>query len=162
FFGYYLITVDPIGAVDASRVATGVLLAIAVVGLFRRRPRLAITLPAALVGSATVAAVLSALLWYRIAPDVVLRRYALNACRVGAHVGDVNAAGSHFVMALCLALGMAVAARRQAAVPWLVAAAGCAFGLWLSASRSAAGAAIIAVAAAAGWLATIRWRPRSK
>src|SRR5262249_17148273 len=38
----------------------------------------------------------------------------------------------------------------------------CAFGLWLSASRSAAGAAIIAVAAAAGWLATIRWRPRSK
>ena len=77
-------------------------------------------------------------------PPYALERYGRLGYRIGAHVSDVNAAGSYFAMMMCLALGMAMrdrGYRRAASGVALAAASG--IGLWLSESRSAMAAAAI-------------------
>ena len=66
--------------------------------LFRQRPTLAVTLPAALAASAAIAALLerAALARHRIAGGA--RALPAIGYRVSAHVADVNAAGSYFAM----------------------------------------------------------------
>ena len=74
-------------------------------------------------------------------------------------MADVNAAGSYFVMILCLALGMAVRATGWHRAPWLVAVLAAGVGLWFSESRTALAAAGIVITTAVASTALVRWRP---
>lgn len=160
--GTYFTTVDRIGVTDAAKLLEGIGLSAATILLMRRRPALAVQIPIVLAASSIVAALSAVLLWWGIAPDVVLERYARIGYRVSAHVSDLNAAGSYFVLVLCLALGMSLRDGGVRRGLWIFASAACAVGLWLSGSRSAVAAAVIIVAAAAVWSATVRWRAASR
>ena len=82
FYGYYL-TTDTSGWVDGARLLEGLALVAAVFSVLRRRPQLAVTLPAALAVSVTAAGLTSILLWFRIAPPVILQ--APRAHRLSIH-----------------------------------------------------------------------------
>ncbi|MCU1381464.1 MAG: hypothetical protein JWL71_161 [Acidobacteria bacterium] len=150
---YFFIT-DPIGFVDAARLLEGLGLAVATMMLFRRQPSLARTLPLALGMSAAGAALSSVLLSRGIGSAAALARYKLIGYRVSGHVGDVNAAGSYFALIGCLALGMAACERGRMRALWCALAAASGVGLWMSASRSALGAAAAVVIVAVTWAAT--------
>ena len=156
FHAYYLIE-DRIGFIDGARFVEGLALTVATVTLFRQRPQLAVRLPSVLAASATAAAMSSVLLWWGIAPAVILARYARIGYRVSAHA-DVNAAGSYFAMTLCLVLGMSVRAAGVRRVLWLVAALATGAGLWLSESRTALAAGTFVITLAVAWRGTIAWR----
>jgi len=155
YVAYYLVP-DRFGLVESARLVEGIATAAAAVILLRQRPRLAVTLPAVIVGSAAIAAGASVLLWYGIAPDPVLKRHALLGDRVSAHVADVNAAGSYFALAAGVAGGMAARARGRRRLPWAAGAVAVLAGLWLSGSRSAFAAAGLVGTAVAVWLGTTR------
>ena len=158
---YYLLP-DRIGLGAGARIIEGVAVAAAAVMLFRTRPRLAITLPAVLAGGGCIVAAASWLLWYGIAPAAILKQYAFNRYRVAAHVGDANAAGSHFAMLVCLTLGMILYARGRERAIWAVMFAANATALWLTASRSAVVAASLAVIVAAAWMISSRLKSRTQ
>ena len=73
-------------------------------------------------------------------PLVVFGRYFLTQ-RFNAHYGDLNAAGSYFVLALFPALGLAWRQTRR----WGVAAALVAASLWIAGSRAAFVAGLVAM-----------------
>ncbi len=154
---YYL--TDRIGSVDAARLLEGLGLALVTIGLFRRRPALAVQVPAVLAASAVCAAVAALAVWRGVGPADLLQRHAKIGYRVAAHVGDLNAAGSYFGMVLCLTVGMAGRERGTRRAMWLGAGAACALGLWLSASRTALASVGIVMALAAAWVVTRRWNP---
>lgn len=156
----YYIFPDRIGLGAGARILEGIAVAAAAVTFFRARPRLAVVLPAVLAGTGAVVAAASVLLWYGIAPAAILRQYATNRYRVTAHVGDANAAGSHFAMLTCLSLGMLLYARGRDRAIWLVIFAANAAALWLTASRSAVVAGVIALLAAAAWIVWSHLRSR--
>jgi O-antigen ligase len=158
----YFFVVDPIGVVDGARLIEGIGLAAATIILFRRRPSLAVTLPAALAASAAVAALSSVLLWRGIGTAAALARYRIIGFRVSGHVGDVNAAGSYFAMIACAALGMSLRERGFNRAIWIGLAAASGVGLWFSESRSAMGAAGLMIALAVTWAASSRLQPRSR
>src|SRR5262249_18742593 len=56
-----------------------------------------------------------------------------------------------------LALGMCMRETGNRRAAWLAAAGACAFGLWLTKSRSAEAALAIVLALALGWVATHEW-----
>jgi O-antigen ligase len=153
YFGH----TDPPGITEAAKMLEGLAVTMAGIELVRRRPALARSLPAALAFSAIIAAVSSALLWFGIAPDEILVRESRIGYRYAAHVADINAAGSQFVLVLCLALGMCMREKGNRRAVWLAAAAACACGLWLTGSRSAEAAGAISVALSLGWVATHEW-----
>jgi O-antigen ligase len=153
----YFSYADPPGITQAAKMLEYLAVATAGIELIRRRPALAASLPAALAASAVVAAAMSLLLWAGVAPHDVLEREARIGYRYAAHVGDINAAGSHFVVVLCLALGMSVREAGRRRRLWLVAAAACAFGLWMTASRTAEAALAIVVPLGMGWVVTHEW-----
>jgi len=159
---YFYPSANPLGLVDAARLVEMLALAAATVILLRERPRVAVLLPAVLVGSATIAAISSVLVWYRIGTASALARYAVNGYRISGHLADVNAAGSYFAMVICLAAGMAVRARGAARLPWLAAAVTIGIGLWFSESRSAFGSAGLAAAVALAAIATARLPRRGR
>src|SRR5262249_8411567 len=144
YFGH----ADAPGITEAAKMLEGMALTMAGIELVRRRPALARSLPSALALSATIAAASSALLWFCIAPDEILLRESRIGYRYAAHVADINAAGSHFVLLLCLALGMCMRETGNRRAAWLAAAGACAFGLWLTKSRSAEAALAIVLALA--------------
>jgi O-antigen ligase len=158
----YFFVLDRIGFVEGARLLEGLGLAAATVMLFRRSPTLANTLPRALASSAAAAALSSVLLWRGIGTAASLARYKMIGYRVSAHVGDVNAAGSYFVMILCLALGMAMRERGGRRTVWLCLAAASGAGLWFSESRSALGAAGAVVIVGATWMWSGRFNRRSR
>ncbi len=157
----YNIAEDRLGVTVGFRFIEGLAMAAAAVTLFRRRPRLAVLVPAVLAGGGVAAAAASWLLWYGIAPAAVLRDHARNGYRVAAHVADANAAGSAFAMLTSLSIGMALRARGRARVVWLAVAAVNASGVWLSASRTALVVTAAALIAIALWSAAARWRSRA-
>jgi O-antigen ligase len=157
----YNLADDPIGFAVGARLIEGVAIAAATVTLFRTRPRLAVVLPAALAASGCAAAIASVLLWYGKAPAAILRQLDANRYRIVAHATDANAAGSGFAMLVCLALGMALRARGRERPVWLALGAANAYGLWLTASRSAMAAAALGIVFMAAWLATTAARSRS-
>jgi len=158
YFGYG----DPTGVSDAARMLEGFALVGAAMALFRRRPGLAQSLPVVLALSAMVAALTSVLLWFGIGPQQILAREAIIGYRFSAHVIDLNAAGSHFAMILCLALGIAVRERGARRGFWTAAAAACAVGLWMTRSRSAEGAAGLVIPCALLWAMTTEWTRRKR
>jgi O-antigen ligase len=153
---------DRIGLGAGARIVEGIAMAAAAVTFFRARPRLAVALPAVLAGAGAVVAAASVLLWYGVAPADILRQYATNRYRVAAHVGDANAAGSHFAMLACLTLGMFLYARGRDRAIWLALFAANATALWLTASRSAVVAAALAVILAAAWIVSSRLKSRTQ
>ena len=157
YFGYR----DPTGISDVARMVEGFAIVGAVMALFRKKPGLATSLPTALALSAIAAAATSVLLWFGIGPAQVLAREAVIGYRFSAHVLDPNAAGSQFVLVLCLALGMALRDHGGRRAFWTVAAAACVVGLWMSRSRTAEAAAGLAIPAAFLWALTTDW-PRAK
>jgi O-antigen ligase len=158
----YFSYADPTGITQAAKMLEGLVIATAAIELFRHRPVLARWLPAAMATSAAVAALACVLLWFGIAPERVLARQGLiGGVRVAAHVADLNAAGTHFAMILCLSLGMSVRERGRRQGWWIAAAAACAVGLWMSRSRTAEAAALLVIPGAALWAATVSW-PRSR
>jgi len=153
YFGY----ADPTGVGDAARFIEGFAIVAATMELFRRKPGLARSLPVVLALSAIAAAATSVLLWLGVAPQKILEHEALIGYRFSAHVLDQNAAASHFVLVLCLALGIAMREGGRRRVFWVAAAAACALGLWMSRSRTAEAAAGLAIAAAFIWATTTEW-----
>jgi len=153
----YFSYADPPGITEAAKMLEGIAITMAGIELVRRRPGLATTLPTAVAVSAIVAAAASGLLWFGIAPDAILLQESRIGYRYAAHVGDINAAGSHFALVLCLALGMCVREKGSRRRLWFAAAGACAFGLWMTASRSAEAAAAITLSLALGWVATHEW-----
>ena len=85
-------------------------------------------------------------------PVATFIRY-LTTLRYNVHYLDVNAAGSYFVMALLVAVGVAIATRK---VRWVAAAALIATSLALSGSRAALLAGAVSTVAWSAW----RLRPR--
>jgi O-antigen ligase len=156
----YFSYADPTGITKAAMMLEGLTVAMATIALFRERPSLARSLPTALAASATVGALTSALLWFGIAPRPLLAQGRIGDVRLSAHTTDLNAAGTHFAMVLCLALGMTQRERGRRRSWWIAATAACAFGLWMSRSRSAEAAVVLVIPAAALWAATVSW-PRS-
>jgi O-antigen ligase len=153
YFGYG----DPTGISDIAMILEGFALVAAVMELFRWRPALARSLPVVLALSAIVAAATSVLLSFGIGPQQVLAREAAIGYRFAAHVIDLNAAGSHFAMILCLALGIAIRERGGWRGFWIAAAGACAAGLWMSRSRSAEAAAGLVVPLAFLWATSTAW-----
>lgn len=155
----YYLTGERIGFIAGAHVLEALALAAATVMLFRQHPRLAETLPATLVASAAVAAGASLLLYRGIAPAAAIARDARFGFRA-AHLPDVNAAGSYFGMALCLAIGMAARARGRTRMWWAAGAAAAFVGLRLTESRSAFYATATLVALGTAWAVTTRWPVR--
>ena len=159
FFHVYYLTGKRIGFIAGAHVLEALGLAAATVMLFRQHPRLAETLPAALVGSATAAAAASLLLYRGLGPAEAIARDARFGFRA-AHLPDVNAAGSYFGMALCLAIGMAARAGGRSRVWWAAGAAAAFVGLRLTESRSAFYATATIIALGMAWAVTTRWPAR--
>ena len=153
----YFSYADPTGVRDAARLLEGFALVAATMELFRRSPKLARSLPMALAWSAIVAAGTSVLLAFGIAPHTILEREAVIGYRFSAHVLDPNAAASHFVLVLCLVLGMALFETGRRRAFWIAAAAACFIGLWVTRSRSAEAAAGLVVPTAFLWALTTQW-----
>jgi len=152
--GSYLTFTDRIGIADAARLGEGLAIAAAAVELLRAQPAMAVRLPAVIASTATFAALTSVLLWFGLAPDHILRAHARIGYRVAAHVADLNAAGSYFVLVLCLALGTALRERGTRRVLWLLASFACAMGVWLAASRTAVAAAVVTIVMSIAWAST--------
>jgi O-antigen ligase len=160
--GRYFAYGDPTGYSDAARMIEGFALVCAAMELIRRRPSLARSLPVALATSAMIAAAATVFLWFGIGPKQILSREAAIGYRFAAHVLDLNAAGSHFAMVLCLALGIAMRERGRRRAFWIFASAACAFGLWMSGSRSGEAAAGLVIPAAFLWMMTGEWPRRRR
>ncbi len=154
----YYTAIDRSGVIEGAKLAEGLGLAAATIVLFRRRPALAVQIPAVLGASAFCAAVAGLLVWQGVGPLSLLQEQARTGYRA-SHIGDMNAAGSYFVMTLCLALGMSVRERGTGRALWLAAVVACAIGLWLTTSRTAFASAGIVLPLAAAWIATWRWKP---
>jgi hypothetical protein len=92
---------------------------------------------------------------------VLARQRLIGDARLAAYVGDLNAAGTHFAMILCLSLGLSIRERGRWRGVWMAASVACGVGLWLSASRTAEGAAGLLIPTVALWAATVGW-PRTR
>jgi len=153
--GAYFLFIDRIGFVDAARIAEGLGLAAATLYLFRRRPMLAVWLPAALCIGGLLAAATTMLVANRVGPQSLLNAYH-HLGRPG-FIFDVNAAASYFTMVLALAIGMAGRARtHRSRTAWIACAAAASAGLWFSQSRSANAAVVITAAGMTAWFVSRR------
>jgi hypothetical protein len=162
FFMYYYPSENPLGLIDAARFAEGLALVAATVMLVRQCPRLVVTLPVALVASATAGALSSVLLWRHVGVASALARVVKNGYRISGHLADPNAAGSYFGLIVVLAAGMAIRARGAARLPWIAATLLIAVGLWFSESRSAFGAVALVAAIALAATLTSRLSPEAR
>ena len=162
FFMYYYPSENPLGLIDAARFAEGLALVAATVMLVRQCPRLVVTLPVALVASATAGALSSVLLWRHVGVASALARVVKNGYRISGHLADPNAAGSYFGLIVVLAAGMAIRARGAARLPWIAATLLIAVGLWFSESRSAFGAVALVAAIALVATLTARLSPEAR
>jgi O-antigen ligase len=156
----YFFSADRIGFADGVRLLEGLGLAAAAVMLLRQRPMLALTLPAALTASAAIAACSSVLLWRGIGTAAELERFGRGGYRVSSHVLDVNAAGSYFAMAMCMAAGMTLHARGLRRGVWAFASIVTGIGLWFSESRTAFASVGIVLLVAAMWYLVARQSAR--
>jgi O-antigen ligase len=149
----YYINSPPIGLIDAMRLVEGLGLVAATLFLFRQRPSLAASLPAAICASGAVAGFLGVLIHYGVGPSFLVDRYSALGYRT-AHLVDPNAAGSYFACVASLSLAIAWRARGWERGLWLAAASLTVAGLWFSESKSALMAFLVVGVIAAGWTAS--------
>ena len=157
----YYIYPDRVGFIEGARLLEGLALAAATLFVFRQRPSIAVSLPAALCGAGAAAASLAVLVWRGLGPATLVEYYGRLGYRA-AHVFDPNAAGSYFAMLTCLALGMSARASGRARAGWAALAGMNAVGLWFSESRSAIAAAAVAAALAGVWATSSHWTRRTR
>ncbi len=148
-FREYYVYVDGIGLTDAARLLEGLALVGVVIALFRRRPSLARTLPAALCVSGAAAATLALLIALGLGPASLVNWYLRLGDRA-AHIRDPNAAGSYFALLVCTAAGMLLRESRRRPL-WFGVLLLNGIGLWLSDSRTAVAAAALSLGLAALW-----------
>ena len=144
--GYFVTAAssDPVDA--AMRLLESLILFRATVTITRRVPDFGRRLAVWLTIGATAAAALNLVrLWEGAArmeaPLAAFARYLLTQ-RLNVHYADVNAAGSYFVLMLFIAIGLACAPRGRA---WLISTTLIAISLWLSGSRMAYVAGVLAM-----------------
>ena len=140
----------------ALRLLEGLALFVCAVSMCRADKAMVPRLTRALVAGAVGAALLSVA---HVAMDVVVRDDVWTVALAEAlserwtvHIGDVNAAGSYFVLTAGIALGATLVWTRWSIV-WLAASAASFVALWLTSSRAAILSVLILIAATAVWLA---------
>jgi O-antigen ligase len=151
---YFLMPVngDPIDA--AMRLLESLILLRAAATVARRTPAFGPRLLACAVSGAAIASALNlARLWEAAlrldAPLTAFLGYVMSE-RFNVHYGDVNAAGSYFVLALFTALGLSLAPKRRL---WAIAVVVIAGSVWITSSRTAMMVAALAMLLPAGALA---------
>jgi O-antigen ligase len=149
--GYFLnaASSDPIDA--AMRLIESLVLLRAAASIAQRTPGFAVRLTGWAVASAALAAALNLLrLWEGAArleaPVPAFIRYFMTE-RLNVHYGDVNAAGSYFVLTLFAALALALAPKGRR---WWLPAALIATSVWITSSRMAMMVAVLAMLLPAG------------
>jgi O-antigen ligase len=157
-FGYFISDTsgDPVDA--AMRLIESLVLFRAAATAVRESPAFAPRLVSWVVCGASGAAALNLLRLYESAaragaPVEAFVRLFLTE-RVNVHYGDLNAAGSYFVLALFAAAGLSMRRRGR---PWLIAVVLIACSVWITGSRMAVMAGMLATALPAGARA---WRMR--
>ena len=147
----YLLTDDVIGAHTAAQLLEGLGL-LGAAGLIARRPRDRAWLRLSVVASGLIASVASGLLGLHVAPLRTLSRHAfIGKRRFSAITGDVNAAGSSYLLYVGVAAGIAAMVRTRRRV-WLSVVVIILAGLAITTSAAAAAACMIVLGAGA-----IRW-----
>lgn len=147
----------------AAALVEGGFLVAAVLQLTRRRPDLQVAVARMLAIGIVAAALLSSarlgMGLMRAEDPGGLLLYAMTSIRLSFHTGDLNAAGSHFVLALPLlwALGMMAGRWRPA---WMLSIVPVVVALWLTGSRSAQFAILLTLAAVMAVAARRRARSR--
>ena len=158
----YLWTADVTGVVEGANIIIGILVLVAVVELTEHDSGLVFSLIKMMAVAAAFATALSLLLAAGIGtPSTLARQAAFGKARYAAHIPDVNAAGSYFVLLLGAAGGMAASSVGRRQRWWLAVMLIILAGLGLSGSRSALAAALAVAFGAAVWLAFSagpRWR----
>ena len=143
---YFVLTMsgDPVDA--AMRLLESLVLLTAAASEVRRRPNLASQLVSwAVWGAAIAAAVNVARLWQAASRlEAPMQAFVSHfvTLRLNVHYGDLNAAGSYFVLLFFPALGFALARRTR--VYW-IAVLLIASGIWISGSRTALAVAVLAM-----------------
>jgi len=143
---YFVLTMsgDPVDA--AMRLLESLVLLTAAASEVRRRPNLASQLVRwAVWGAAIAAAVNVARLWQAASRlEAPMQAFVSHfvTLRLNVHYGDLNAAGSYFVLLFFPALGFALARRTR--VYW-IAVLLIASGIWISGSRTALAVAVLAM-----------------
>ena len=139
----YLLSDDLIGAHTAAQLLEGLGL-LSAAALIGRQSRDRAQLRLAVVASGLIASVASGLLGLHIAPLRTLSRYAfVGKRRFSAITGDVNAAGSSYLLYLGVTAGIAVMAWPSRRRVWGAATAIILFGLMITGSAAAIAAAMI-------------------
>jgi hypothetical protein len=155
-FGYFISATssDPVGA--AMRLIESLLLFRAAATMSRETPAFAQRLVSWVVCGATAAAGLNLL---RLCESAVRAEAPLGAFvrlflteRVNVHYADLNAAGSYFVMAFFVAIGLAM---RPKGLPWLLSVLLIGCSVWITGSRMAVMAGMLAMVLPVGGRA---WR----
>lgn len=149
--GYFLMESSGDAVDTAMRLLETLVLLRAAASVATEQPRWVARLAAALVGGAAAAAAINVGSLWTAAPgqglSSVLRQFL--SARVNVPYPDLNAAGSFFVMTLAPAIGLALGCRRRALAT--MAAVVIAAGLWVSGSRTAVMAGLLALALPLGW-----------
>jgi O-antigen ligase len=144
---YYFVTYDSADPIDAGmRLIESLILLGAAASLAQRHPRFSRWLLHAIVFGAAAAAALNLWrLWEATQrlnrPLDAFLRY-LSTQRLNVHYGDLNAAGSYFVMMLFAAVGLSLVPKQRR---WIPAVAVIAASTWLTGSRSAMLAGVLAL-----------------
>jgi O-antigen ligase len=154
---FYFSTEDMAGVAHGAKLVEGVALLAAVMELADATPRFAFALMRMLAASGVTAAALSLLLAGGIAlPATLARQASFGKSRFVAHISDVNAAGSYYVLLLGLAFGMAASSRGRRRQAWLMTIVLLGVGLALTGSRSAMLAAVLTACGAGAWIVVRR------
>lgn len=155
--GYFLMESSGDALDTAMRLLETLVLLRAAAGVAERQPQWSARLAAALVGGAAAAAAINAGSILTALPELglasVLRQFL--SARVNVAYPDLNAAGSFFVMALAPAIGLSLGRRRRALAT--MAAVFTAGGLWISGSRTAIMAGLLALVLPFAWRSR-NWR----
>jgi hypothetical protein len=145
--GYFLLESSGEAVDTAMRLLETLVLFYMAAAVAERSPTAARRLAAAIAAAAAAAAAINVwAMWHAsAAPAFSLPAFAreLLTARVSAHYADPNAAGSYFVMVLPIAIGLALDGRTR--WWWAAAAVTIAAGLWISASRTAMMAGLVAM-----------------
>lgn len=143
---YFVLTMsgDPVDA--AMRLLESLVLLTAAASEVRRRPNLASQLVSWAVWCAAIAAAVNVARLWQAASRLEAPMHAFVShfmtLRLNVHYGDLNAAGSYFVLLFFPALGFALARRTR--VYW-IAVLLIASGIWISGSRTALAVAVLAM-----------------
>ena len=138
---------DVPGLIDAAHLVEGTALVLVVIALSRRWPSVPQRLAVATVLGAAAAALvnlstMALSVWTDANPIGLFLRY-LGERTLAAHVSDINATGSYFLMVTLLGIGLTIERRGRLGRAFAVATALTGVTFWLAGSRAALAAALL-------------------